>query len=69
MFVVFRFDVDSADFFNTSVRITVVSYILQRERFGDEDHDKGIKKLLAEEVYKAAYPLHDVRGPCFAVTF
>lgn len=57
----FRFQIDDPDFFNTSVRITVISYILERERYGDEDQDKGIKRLIAEEVYKAAYPLHDVR--------
>lgn len=51
---------DDPDFFNTSVRITVISYILERERYGDEDQDKGIKRLIAEDVYKAAYPLHDV---------
>ncbi|KAJ8980895.1 hypothetical protein NQ317_011195 [Molorchus minor] len=58
----FRFDVDAPDFFNTSVRTTVISYILERERFGDEDQDKGIKRLIAEGVYKAAYPLHDNRS-------
>lgn len=56
-----RFDTDDPNFFNTSIRTTVVSYILERERFGDEDQDKGIKRLIAEDVYKAAYPLHDVR--------
>ncbi|KAJ8964118.1 hypothetical protein NQ314_005114, partial [Rhamnusium bicolor] len=55
----YLFDVDAPDFFNTSVRITVISYILERERFGNEDQDKGIKRLIAEGVYKAAYPLHD----------
>ncbi|KAJ8922611.1 hypothetical protein NQ315_007643 [Exocentrus adspersus] len=53
------FNVDAPDFFNTSVRTTVISYILERERFGDEDQDRGIKRLIAEGVYKAAYPLHD----------
>lgn len=38
----------------------MISYILERERFGDEDQDKGIKRLITEDVYKAAYPLHDV---------
>ncbi|VEN48394.1 unnamed protein product [Callosobruchus maculatus] len=55
----YLFDIDAPDFFDTSVRTTVVSYILERERFGDEDQDKGIKRLIAEDVYKAAYPLHD----------
>lgn len=56
----FRFDMEAPDFFNTSVRITVVSYILEREQFGKHCHDKGIKRLLSENIYKAAYPLHDV---------
>lgn len=51
---------DAPNFFNTSVRTTVISYILEREKFGPEDQDKGIKRLIAEGVYKAAYPLHDV---------
>ncbi|XP_057668249.1 anoctamin-2-like isoform X2 [Diorhabda carinulata] len=55
----YLFDVDDPEFFNSSVKITVISYILERERFGNEDQDKGIKRLIAENVYKAAYPLHD----------
>lgn len=51
---------DAPDFFTDSVKITVASYILERERFGPEDQNKGIKQLIAEGVYKAAYPLHDV---------
>lgn len=56
----FRFDTESENFFDDSVRITTVSYILEREKYGDEEQEKGIKRLLAEGVYKAAYPLHDV---------
>ncbi|XP_066154106.1 anoctamin-1-like isoform X1 [Euwallacea fornicatus] len=55
----YLFDIDSPDFFNDSVKIAVTSYILEREKFGPEDQNKGIKQLLAENVYKAAYPLHD----------
>ncbi|XP_074041423.1 anoctamin-2 isoform X3 [Leptinotarsa decemlineata] len=55
----YLFNVEDPDFFNASVRITVASYILERETFGTEDQDKGIKRLIAENVYKAAYPLHD----------
>ncbi|XP_049825597.1 anoctamin-5-like isoform X2 [Aethina tumida] len=55
----YLFDTDSPDFFDTSVRTTVASYILERERFGNEDQDKGVKRLISEGVYKAAYPLHD----------
>ncbi|XP_030747192.1 anoctamin-1-like isoform X2 [Sitophilus oryzae] len=55
----YLFDIDAPHFFSTSVRITVASYILEREKFGPEDQDKGIKQLISEGVYKAAYPLHD----------
>ncbi|CAH1180912.1 unnamed protein product [Phyllotreta striolata] len=55
----YLFDFEDPNFFDTSVKITVISYILEREKFGDEDQDKGIKRLIAEGVYKAAYPLHD----------
>lgn len=58
---ILRFDVDSPDFFSDSVKITVASYILEREKFGPEDQDKGIKQLIADGTYKAAYPLHDVK--------
>ncbi|RZC37101.1 anoctamin-1-like [Asbolus verrucosus] len=55
----YLFDVDSPDFFNQGVRIAVASYILERERYGPDDQDKGIKRLISEDIYKAAYPLHD----------
>ncbi|KAK4887282.1 hypothetical protein RN001_003553 [Aquatica leii] len=55
----YLFDMDSENFFTPSVRISVVSYILHREKFGEEEHNKGIKKLITDKVYKAAYPLHD----------
>lgn len=44
---------------DSSVRIAVVSYILERTKFDREPEDAGIKKLIADNVYKAAYPLHD----------
>lgn len=59
----FRFDMDSDNFFTTSVKCVVVNFILEREKFTDDPnaaYDVGIAKLLADEVYKAAYPLHDV---------
>ncbi|CAH0560973.1 unnamed protein product [Brassicogethes aeneus] len=55
----YLFDTKAPNFFNSSVRTTVISYILERERFGREDQDKGVKRLITEGVYKAAYPLHD----------
>ncbi|XP_022914526.2 anoctamin-1-like [Onthophagus taurus] len=55
----YLFDVDDPNFFNIGVRISVISYILDREKYGKEDHSKGIKNLISTDVYKAAYPLHD----------
>jgi anoctamin-1 len=55
-----RFDVDSPHFFDEGVRTTIASYILEREKFGDDDQEKGINRLISEGIYKAAYPLHDV---------
>ncbi|CAH1155880.1 unnamed protein product [Phaedon cochleariae] len=55
----YLFDIDDPDFFNTSIITTIASYILEREKFGLEDQDKGIKRLITEGVYKAAFPLHD----------
>ncbi|XP_044253910.1 anoctamin-1-like isoform X1 [Tribolium madens] len=55
----YLFDVDDPDFFNEAVRITVASYILEREKFGIEDQEKGVHRLISEGIYKAAYPLHD----------
>lgn len=54
---------ETDNFFTTSVKCMVVNFILERERFNDDPnavYDVGIGKLLADEVYKAAYPLHDV---------
>lgn len=59
-----RFDVDSTEFFNQSTSIAVVQFILERQRFSDDDeshNNVGIEKLLADGVYQASYPLHDVR--------
>lgn len=55
----YLFDSNAPDFFRTSTRIMIADYILEREKFGEEDNCHGIKKLLADGVYKAAYPLHD----------
>ncbi|KAL1509670.1 hypothetical protein ABEB36_004376 [Hypothenemus hampei] len=55
----YLFDMDAPDFFSDSVKITIASYILEREKFGPEDQHKGIKQLIVEGIYKAAYPLHD----------
>lgn len=63
-FIICRFDVDSPEFFNQSTSIAVVQFILERQRFSDDDdshNNVGIEKLLSDRVYQASYPLHDVR--------
>lgn len=58
----YLFATESENFFSTSVKCMVVNFILEREKFNDDPSavlDVGIGKLLADNVYKAAYPLHD----------
>lgn len=58
-----RFDEDSEDFFSAAVRTLVVDFILERQSFSEDHSDAqsvGIKKLIEDGIYKAAYPLHDV---------
>lgn len=64
-----RFDDDDDNFFSSQVKTIVVDFILQRTTFCERSvnctHSKGttnfgIEKLVADGVYKAAYPLHDV---------
>lgn len=58
-----RFNVDDENFFTSSIRSRIVDFILKRKRFKDDIEDEfafGIERLLTEEVYSAAYPLHDV---------
>lgn len=59
-----RFDVEDEEFFTSSIRSLVVDFILKRKRFRDDSEDDfafGVKRLLSEGTYSAAYPLHDVR--------
>lgn len=63
--IYFSFDEEKEGFFSQTVSIAVVHFILERMRFSDDDetsNNVGIDKLLAEGVYEAAYPLHDVRN-------
>ncbi|KAG1704462.1 Anoctamin-1 [Nymphon striatum] len=60
----YLFDIpDNQDqFFTTAQRSQVVDYILKRKSFSsdpNEDFDFGIAKLLADNVYNGAYPLHE----------
>ena len=60
-----RFDV-SENFFNSRIRGRIVDFILRRKKFkedtgsDDDDFAFGIEKLLNENTYDAAYPIHEV---------
>ncbi|CAH1800001.1 unnamed protein product, partial [Owenia fusiformis] len=49
-------------FFLNTQRSMVVDYILRRKRFSDDPNDNmafGIRKLISDGFYEAAYPLHE----------
>ena len=53
---------DSENFFSSSTRMRVVEFLLNRKRFSDDPEDDfafGIKKLISQNVFCDAYPLHD----------
>lgn len=59
-----RFDVHQKCFFTAAIRSRIVQFILDRKRFtlgADDDYAFGVDRLISEEAYMAAYPLHDVR--------
>lgn len=61
----FRFDTESPDFFTSSVKSCIVDFILERQKYVDSSDAPfavGINRMLAEELYSAAYPLHDVNS-------
>ena len=63
IFHIFRFDLNQMCFFTPAVRSRIVQFILDRKRFSDDqqnDYAFGIERLINENVYIAAYPLHDV---------
>lgn len=39
--------------------IIIMQILLNQAKFGDNDEEHGIEKLLQEKVFIAAYPLHD----------
>lgn len=48
------------------MRSRIVQFILDRKKFSEKPDDSyafGIERLITNEVYVAAYPLHDVRNP------
>lgn len=61
-FSTFSFDLHQSSFFNATIRARIVQFILDRQRYrSDNTHDFcfGIDRLLNDETYIAAYPLHD----------
>ncbi|XP_055370961.1 anoctamin-5 isoform X4 [Condylostylus longicornis] len=71
----YLFDSDNQDFFDSTVRIVVINFILERQRFINDDEFGintaktqnliGIEKLLQDKVYENAFPLHDGDGYTF----
>lgn len=62
---IYRFDIHQECFFTPSVRSRIVQFILDRQRFPAKSKGEmafGIERLVAEDVYCSAYPLHDVRS-------
>lgn len=65
LYDLYSFDIRQDCFFTTAVRSRIVEFILDRQRFPAKSHTDmafGIERLIAEGVYTAAYPLHDVRS-------
>jgi anoctamin-1 len=59
----YLFDMEKPNFFTQSAKARVIEFILKRQRLSAEsieDFSFGIERALSENVYTAAYPLHDV---------
>ena len=53
---------DREDFFSSSQRAQIVEFILKRKSFSQNPTDVfslGVNKLISDNVYLAAYPLHE----------
>ncbi|XP_035907417.1 anoctamin-4 isoform X3 [Anopheles stephensi] len=58
----YLFNDKEPNFFTPSIRIAVAHFILERTYFSeavDEKKDIGIRRLMEDQVYLDAYPLHD----------
>ncbi len=58
----YLFDIHNENFFTAAIRSRIVQFILDRNRFSDseaDDNSFGIDRLVMDETYIAAYPLHD----------
>ena len=54
---------EKPNFFTQSIKARVIEFILKRKRLSAEtieDFSYGIERALSDNVYTAAYPLHDV---------
>ncbi|XP_038208784.1 anoctamin-1-like isoform X2 [Zerene cesonia] len=58
----YLFDTTSDCFWTPSIRSRIVQFILDRKKFSEASSDDfafGVARLIANNVYSAAYPLHD----------
>uniref|UniRef100_A0AAR5PM38 Anoctamin n=1 Tax=Dendroctonus ponderosae TaxID=77166 RepID=A0AAR5PM38_DENPD len=58
----YLFDINSPCFFTSAIHSRIVQFILDRKRFSDNrvnDFAFGMERLIDDNVYAAAYPLHD----------
>ncbi|XP_061396870.1 anoctamin-2-like [Musca vetustissima] len=58
----YLFDIRQDNFFTPAVRSRIVQFILDRQRFTPKSKDEmafGIERMVASNIYCAAYPLHD----------
>ncbi|XP_034248774.1 anoctamin-1-like isoform X2 [Thrips palmi] len=58
----YLFDINATSFFTPAIRSRIIHFILDRKSFSskaDDDFAFGIERLIADDVYTAAYPLHD----------
>lgn len=63
LLILLRFNAEDENFFTSSIRSRIVDFILKRKRFKsnlDDEFAFGIERLIQEDTYSAAYPLHDV---------
>ncbi|VVC96071.1 unnamed protein product [Leptidea sinapis] len=62
----YLFDTSSDCFWTPSIRSRIVQFILDRKKFSETSTDDfafGVARLIDNNVYSAAYPLHDVTSP------
>lgn len=60
----YLFDLTQESFFNSSIRARICQFILERQKYSNDgengnDFSFGVERLISDEAYIAAYPLHD----------